>query len=907
MSQVAHTAATHLLCLTKFTSPQPLAKEFALRPDGSLSKKSHGQLVSGQAERIEVAGLRAFEKMLAGLSPAQALCFGVSKHARAEVVTNDRLGAIHGNEDPIIARTRDHFSFAPQPGILMFDHDPQPDAEVFEPDALRQRLLEAVPELASAPMLWRPSASSFIETKDGREITGLRGQRLYVAVADASKIPEAGEAIIKLLWAAGFGFVKISGAGTPLFRTLVDGAVWTPEHLDFAGAPILGAELKRGGFRPQFWNEHAEPFDLCKIVLTAEMQCKASEAQQTAKSNAAPECARVRETWIVLRAQEIAAGRNISLEAARGIASRAAERQVLGPGFILHCQDGKRVTVRDILANPDTWHGKRFADPLEPDYADDPRIATANLKDGRPCIFSHAHGGIRYSLSQCARRVEIADGQRARAVDEVLQGLQENEELYDYGLSVVRVAGGKMVIVTPQWLEDHLPRRIEFFSTVRTKEGKIYEKSINTPQKIVEAILAKDGERQFPRLTAVITAPVMRGDGAVLDREGHDAQTGLLLVKADANELAEIPHTPSVDQAIAALRTLWEPIKKFPFVGGVDRAVALAAMLSACVRPALPTCPGFGFDAPAAGTGKTLLAKVVGALGTGREPDILPPASDRDDNEARKRLFAALREGRSVILWDNVSGKLGFPALDAFLTAKDFSDRILGASRMEALPNRALFLTTGNNLRIVGDTCRRILVSRLDARVEQPYARSFDFCPLSYTLKHRQKLVAAGLTVIRAWFVAGASQSAKGSTASFEDWDRLVRQPVVWIAQHVRDWLTLADPLEAVKQAYQGDEVTVKLEALCSAWYGVFGGNPATVSDVEEKTRCVFGNEDTPEAVLRQAIGAVAGLDGREDRINAKFLGNFIKINRERRTGLFYFEHCGITHGRARWRVVADI
>jgi hypothetical protein len=41
-----------------------------------------------------------------------------------------------------------------------------------------------------------------------------------------------------------------------------------------------------------------------------------------------------------------------------------------------------------------------------------------------------------------------------------------------------------------------------------------------------------------------------------------------------------------------------------------DRAVAVAAILTALVRRTLPLAPAFSFDAPAASSGKTLLAPV---------------------------------------------------------------------------------------------------------------------------------------------------------------------------------------------------------------------------------------------------------------------------------------------------------
>ena len=58
------------------------------------------------------------------------------------------------------------------------------------------------------------------------------------------------------------------------------------------------------------------------------------------------------------------------------------------------------VTVADILANPQRFDFERLADPADPTYADDPRIAIffANGGKARPHIFSHAHGGCKYVL-----------------------------------------------------------------------------------------------------------------------------------------------------------------------------------------------------------------------------------------------------------------------------------------------------------------------------------------------------------------------------------------------------------------------------------------------------------------------------------------------------------------------------
>ncbi len=86
--------------------------------------------------------------------------------------------------------------------------------------------------------------------------------------------------------------------------------------------------------------------------------------------------------------------------------------------------------------------------------------------------------------------------------------------------------------------------------------------------------------------------------------------------------------------------------------------------------------------------------------------------------------------------------------IDSFLTSSLFADRVLGVSENVELPNRSLFLVSGNNLVWTGDTHRRILRARLDAQIETPFKREFEFDPLNEVCNSRQALVVAALMAI---------------------------------------------------------------------------------------------------------------------------------------------------------------
>ena len=885
------------------TAPHRLTKIFGLAADGTLTKTTAANMVAGKAERVAVADLHELAARLDKLTSAQAVGWGISAAAQTAIVGQD---ADTGTDPSRVSRTRRNFSFAKGPGILMLDHDGTPDTPL-DRDALRQRLIDACPALAQAPMLWRPSASAGLVAPDSRELTGLTRHRLYIPVLDASQIPEACKRLVTLLWSAGMGWHEVGNAGQALARSLVDTSVWQPERLDFAAPPILNNGIRRPAAAAHVYGDATALFDLSAIVTTPADDKDAAKRRRDSKDAIKPQCKKQREAWAEERAPVLAKARSITVEKARDVLIRASEHGVLMGDFMLTAADGASISVGDVLDHPDRWHNARFADPLDPDQ--DRRVAVVNLKSGtRPALFSHRHGGVRFELLRQSSRVQVGKGLRVASTDAVLQVMRDRGELFDFGEGAVAyVATGRARPVTQDWLTDHMGRVCEFY-TVKTRKGadggeELVEVADDAPLPVARAILAKHGERRFKKLVAVVTAPTLRADGSVLDVPGHDAESGLLYYSDDPNP-PKVPASPTPAEALAALRFLWKPFAKFPLVDDVARGVVLHGMLTAAVRAALPTAPGIALDAPAAGTGKTLLARCIGILATGAEPAVLPPADD--DAETRKRLFAALREGARVLLWDNVREPLGCAALDSFLTAGTFQDRILGSSETASLPNRAQFIATGNNLRLTGDTCRRIFLARLDAQSEKPYARDFDFCPAQRIEVERTRYVVAALTIIRAYIAAGRPKSGSGRTASFELWDDLVRQPICWLKTLV-DGLddaslpALDDPLKAAQQAFDQDPETTKHTAFLHAWHGAVGSQPTTVASAVRRA-------DSDDALM----AALDEIGGQGQRINVRIVGRWIERHVGRRiaemkdgqrTGELRFERGSMSRGLTTWSV----
>jgi putative DNA primase/helicase len=187
--------------------------------------------------------------------------------------------------------------------------------------------------------------------------------------------------------------------------------------------------------------------------------------------------------------------------------------------------------------------------------------------------------------------------------------------------------------------------------------------------------------------------------------------------------MTAVPEVPTAQDVVRASRLIRRDLLgDFPFVTRADRAHAIAALLLPFVRDIIdgPT-PAPLIEAPSAGTGKGLLthALVMPALGTTLA--VMPPATT--DDEWRKRITAVLREAPGAILIDNVTRALDSAALSAALTARTWSDRLLGRSTTVNLLVRCLWLMAGNNPTMTTEIARRMVRIRMDARVDRPWQR----------------------------------------------------------------------------------------------------------------------------------------------------------------------------------------
>jgi putative DNA primase/helicase len=217
------------------------------------------------------------------------------------------------------------------------------------------------------------------------------------------------------------------------------------------------------------------------------------------------------------------------------------------------------------------------------------------------------------------------------------------------------------------------------------------------------------------------------------------------------------------------------------------------------------------------------------------------------------------------------------------LTIDVWGDRLLGVSEMTRLPVRCLWVASANNPRMSIEMIRRSVRIRMDTGTEQPWTRD------PSTFKHpdlagwvgtrRADLVAACLTIIRAWVRAGLP-AGDASLGMFESWARTM-SGILGVAGVGG----LLDNAAEFYETMADDDQT--FGAFVTEWNVRFGGSSMGVAD------------------LHSTAVEYLDLGSGTDRSQRTLLGNQIKANRDRRFGEVVVAKAGTNQGAIRWKLKA--
>lgn len=319
-------------------------------------------------------------------------------------------------------------------------------------------------------------------------------------------------------------------------------------------------------------------------------------------------------------------------------------------------------------------------------------------------------------------------------------------------------------------LRGHLARIADWLVARSIQEELVLEDGA-PPMAAVRDLASLPDWAGVPMLRAVVECPTFTREGTLVAKPGYHPSAGLWYFPRSDLHLPPVSDQPSREELDRAKQLLLEDLLgDFPFQDTASRAHALAAVLLPFGRALIPgPTPLHTVDAPLEGTGKSLLTSCIAIVATGRPAEATPEATSEE--EWRKRIGALLCEGASIILLDNLNHTLKSGALASVLTATMWKDRILSRTKTLLQPNFALWLATGNNLKLSRELIRRTLWIRLDARVDAPWERTGFQHPnlIGWATANRGQLVWAALTLCQAWLAAG-KPAGRQTLGMFEGW-----------------------------------------------------------------------------------------------------------------------------------------
>lgn len=329
--------------------------------------------------------------------------------------------------------------------------------------------------------------------------------------------------------------------------------------------------------------------------------------------------------------------------------------------------------------------------------------------------------------------------------------------------------------VTVSSMKENIARSADWFK-VRHYRGEEFLDPAPPPRDLASMMLATPSSRNpLPKLRRIVQTPVFSDKFQLISTPGYST----------AEELWYEPHcylkVPNIDTvrpaevAWAKRIILKEVLGDFPFASDSDRAHAVGLLMLSFVRDMIKgATPMHGLEASCPGTGKNLYCDCVSIVSFGSPCAGLTVG--RDDLELTRTLTSAFVAGREMIMFDNVE-ELNSGTLAAAITLGIWTDRLLGTSKMVALPVRPIWMLTGNNPVLSKELQRRYLRIRLVAQQECPWDRppsSFRHQNLQkWVREHRSEIVTAILIIVRTWILAGQPQASK-SLGGFEEWSAVI-------------------------------------------------------------------------------------------------------------------------------------
>lgn len=375
-------------------------KTFSLDENNELLKDDKNGLSIGGFRIIKCENIFDVKGVIENASNSNILILGTPKEDEGAIFckeTEDRVGDYQGCK---IERTLKNFTYKDNEGLLLIDYDNDPEYSKFDSLSMNELLeivYEVAPEIEQSPHLWKTSSSSNIykvKDSDGKtcykEMSGVKGQHLLVHVKDSSKIQNYANDLFKRFWLAGYGHIFVSKCGSMLERSVMDSAVNSPERLVFLKANTI--ENEHGSLSQSIemecFNADKAPLDLEAIGTLSHDKCIESDKLiEFAKEKLAESSTDIRKDFVKKNSSRL------------GLSEKDLDYSIISKrlfsDFTIKLWNGVEVTIEEIIKNKEKYDNGYCYEPMERDYGNGSQ-AFIDCYNG--IIYSHAHGGIVYTL-----------------------------------------------------------------------------------------------------------------------------------------------------------------------------------------------------------------------------------------------------------------------------------------------------------------------------------------------------------------------------------------------------------------------------------------------------------------------------------------------------------------------------
>jgi hypothetical protein len=324
---------------------------------------------------------------------------------------------------------------------------------------------------------------------------------------------------------------------------------------------------------------------------------------------------------------------------------------------------------------------------------------------------------------------------------------------------------------------DRVATYVKYVKTQGKQESDEY-KVVPTavPLDVVRDVMSLPDFR-LPALANITEIPALRANGSILSTPGYDPVSKLYYVPSRNLIVPKIPENPTATEMQEAVNLINEVYINFPFDSPASRTNVIAATATCIYRPMFDgSVPLFLISKPQAGIGAGLITAALCMTTTGRDPAMF--GAPKDEDEWAKVIFAAVKAGQQIIIFDNCDGVLYSANLARLITAKNIGGRILGRSENAVMPNNSMIFCNGNNVTLDGDLPRRSYLSRMETDADMPWERECNYLhsPLIPWVKANQgRIVAAYLTIAKSWIAAGKpTDSSLPRLGGFEEWQTVI-------------------------------------------------------------------------------------------------------------------------------------